>query len=319
MDVAFGIHRAGNGVTFSKSKYVDRLQRRLAHAYKTAKTFTDKESSRQKALFDKRSKDLRLQPGDLCLVKKTSWKARHKIQNRWEDDLYVILSQTNEDIPVYTIRNTITADEKTLHSNLLLPLGYSLHVQIPDEEEEQIFIEPIPPLVEEIEAQSSDEAETSIKEAQSSMGLDQPDSHQTSQKEVDVPGTSTTSGVTSGVSTKSGGTDSGASPEVSTNVDTASKDSTVSKVEATSGSPRALDSLNESQNLPEISSEEGKESSVSTTTSTKVEPISNGDLFTEVTEPLTSLTDDSLNKTRPSSSELTESSENTGSQDLKQV
>ena len=89
----------------------------------------------------------------------------------------------------------------------------------------------------------------------------------------------------------------------------------MSKVEATSGSPRALDSLNESQNLPEISSEEGKESSVSTTTSTKVEPISDGDLFTEVTEPLTSPTDDSLNKTRPSSSELTESSENTGSQE----
>ena len=315
VDVAFGIHRAGNGVTFSKSKYVDRLQRHLAHAYRTAKTFTDKESSRQKALFDKRSKDLRLQPGDLCLVKKTSWKARHKIQNRWEDDFYVILSQTNEDIPVYTIRNTITADEKTLHRNLLLPLGYSVHVQIPDEEEEQIFIEPILPLVEEIEAQTSDEAETSIKEAQSSMSLDQPDSNQTSQKEVDVPGTSTTSGVTSGVSTKSGGTDSGASPEVSTNVDTASKDSTVSKVEATSGSPRALDSLNESQNLPEISSEEGKEPSVSTTTSTMVEPISNGDLFTEVTEPLTSPTADSLNKTRPSSSELTESSENTGSQE----
>ena len=147
------------------------------------------------------------------------------------------------------------------------------------------------------------------------MGLDQPDSNQTSLKEVDGPGASTISGVTSGVSTKSGGTDSGASPEVSTNVNTASKDSTLSKVEATSSSPRALDSVNESENLPELSSEEGKGSSVSTTTSTKVEPISNGDLFTEVTEPLTSSTDDSLNKTKPSSSDLTESSENTGSQE----
>ena len=95
---------------------------------------------------------------------------------------------------MYTIRNTVTLDERTLHRNLLLPLGYSLHVQIPDEEEGQIFIEPILPLVEEIEAQSSDEAETSNKEAQSSMGLDQPDSNQTSLKEVDVPGASTTSG-----------------------------------------------------------------------------------------------------------------------------
>ena len=310
VDVAFGIHRAENAVTFSKSKYVDRLQRHLAHAYKTAKTFTDKESSRQKALFDKRSKDPRLEPGDLCLVKKTAWKARHKIQNRWEDDLYVILFQTNEDIPVCTIRNTDTSVEKTLHRNLLLPLGYSLHVQIPDEEEEQIFIEPILPLVEEIEAQSL--AEASVKEAQSSMSLDPPDSNQTSLKEVDVPEANTTSGVTSGVSTKFGRTDSGASPEVSTYVDAASKDSTLSKVEATPSSPWAL---NRSQDLPELSSEEGKEPSVSTTTSTKVEPISNGDLFTEVTEPLTSPTDDSLNKTRPSSSELTESSKNTGSQE----
>ena len=211
------------------------------------------------------------------------------------------------------MRNTDTSVQNTLHRNLLLPLGYSLHVQISDEEEEQIFIEPILPLVEEIEAQSS-EAEASAKGAQSSMSPDPPDSNQTSLKEVDVPETSTTSGVISGVSTKFGGTDSGAYPEVSTNVDTASKDSTLSKVEATSSSPRALDS-NQLQDLIELSSEEGKEPSVSTTTSTKVEPISNGDLLTEVTEPLTSPTDDSLNKTRPSSSELTESSENTGSQE----
>ena len=308
VDVAFGIHRAGNGVTFAKSKYVDRLQRRLAHAYKTAKTFTDKESSRQKALFDRRSKDLRLQPGDLCLVKKTAWQARHKIQNRWEDDLYVILSQNNEDIPVYTIRNTVTLNEKTLHRNLLLPLGYSLHVQVPDEEEEQIFIEPILPLVEEIEAQSSDE--TSIEEAQTSMGLDQPDSNQTSLKEVDVLGASTTSGVTSGDSTKSGGTDSGASTEVSTNEGIASKDCTLNKVEETSSSPRAIGSFDESQDFPELSSEEGKKSSVCTTTSTKVEPISDGDMVSEISEPLISPTDDSLNKSRPS-----EINENTGSEE----
>ena len=50
VDVAFGIHRIGEGVTFSTSKYVDWLQRHLAHAYEKAKTFADKESDRQKAL-----------------------------------------------------------------------------------------------------------------------------------------------------------------------------------------------------------------------------------------------------------------------------
>ena len=86
MDVAFGIHRVGNGVTFAKSKYVHKLQRPLVHAYETAKTFTDKESSRQKALFDRRSKDLRIQPADLCLVKKTAWRARPKENLRVSTD-----------------------------------------------------------------------------------------------------------------------------------------------------------------------------------------------------------------------------------------
>ena len=63
VDVAFGTHRIGEGVTFSTSKYVDWLQRHLAHAYEKAKTFADKESDRQKALFDRKSKDIRLEPG----------------------------------------------------------------------------------------------------------------------------------------------------------------------------------------------------------------------------------------------------------------
>ena len=126
-------------------------------------------------------------------------------------------------------------------------------------------------------------------------------------------GTSTTSGVTSGVSTKSGGTDSGASTEVSTNEGTASKDSTLNKVEDTSSSLKAIGSFDESQDFPELSSEDGKKSSVCTTTSTKVEPISNGDMVSEISEPLISPTDDSLNKSRPS-----EINENTGSEEPKE-
>ena len=75
----------------------------MAHTYEMAKTFADKESDRQKALFDRKSKYLRLEPGDLCLVRKTAWKSRHKIQNRWEDDDYVIISQSNHDIPVFLL------------------------------------------------------------------------------------------------------------------------------------------------------------------------------------------------------------------------
>ena len=54
---------------------------------------------------------------------------------------------------------------------------------------------------------------------------------------------------------------------------------------------------------------------MSITTSTKVEPISNGNWLTEVTEPLTAPTDDSLNKTIPCSHELIENNGNFGSND----
>ena len=64
------------------------------------------------------------------------------------------------------------------------------------------------------------------------------------------------------------------------------------------------------KNLPEPSSQEGKKSSVCTTPSTKVEPVSNGDMVSEISEPLISPTDDSLNKSRPS-----EINENTGSEE----
>ena len=172
---------------------------------------------RQKALFDRKSKDLRLEPGDLCLVRKTAWKSRHKIQDRWEDDDYVIISQPNCDIPVFVVRNTKTDQEKTLHRNLLLPLGYKLHVDIPEEEDEDIFIQPLFELVEEKEAQPPHHVRPTPKVA----FLDQPeilgetrssvDSSERDSKVIDLSDSVIGSGVDFYVSTKLGGTSSGVS------------------------------------------------------------------------------------------------------------
>ena len=51
---------------------------------------------------------------------------KHKIQNRWEDDEYVVVSQPNSDIPVYIVQPISSAKQKTLHRNQLLPLGYKI-------------------------------------------------------------------------------------------------------------------------------------------------------------------------------------------------
>ena len=150
VDVEFGIHKIGNDILFSKSKFIDRLHKCLGHAYRKARTFAGKESDRQKVLFDRKSKDLRLEHGDIVLVRKTAWQARHKIQNKWEDDDYVVISQQHSEIPVYRVRNVVSGQEKTLHRNLLLPLGFKFRATTYEEDEE---FEIVLPLVRELEVE----------------------------------------------------------------------------------------------------------------------------------------------------------------------
>ena len=44
IDVAFGLHRTSNSVPFSKSRYVERLKKRLDYAYDKARYISEKEA-----------------------------------------------------------------------------------------------------------------------------------------------------------------------------------------------------------------------------------------------------------------------------------
>ena len=60
--------------------------------------------------------------GDLVLVKKTAWKGKHKIQDRWESDEYQVIGQPTPGIPVYKVKCIAGGRTMVLHHNLLLPL-----------------------------------------------------------------------------------------------------------------------------------------------------------------------------------------------------
>ena len=107
---------------FSRSKYINRLKKGLVFAFEKALQSETKEQSRHKKLFDLTTKELKLLPGDLVLVKIMAHKSKHKIQNRWEEDKYKVLSQPNPSIPVFKVKNITNNTVKTLHRNLLLPL-----------------------------------------------------------------------------------------------------------------------------------------------------------------------------------------------------
>ena len=64
-----------------------------------------------------------MQIDDLVLVKRVAWKGRHKIQNKWEPEEYVVLSQPNKSVPVYRVKPVGNGKERVLHRNVLLPLG----------------------------------------------------------------------------------------------------------------------------------------------------------------------------------------------------
>ena len=150
IDVAFGLHRKGDQVDFSRSKYINRLKKRLAFAFEKALQSEAKEQSRHKKLFDLKTKELKLLPGDLVLVRIMAYKSKHKIQNRWEEDEYEVLSQPNPSIPVFKVKNITNNTVKTLHRNLLFPLVSksqedSTNTNIPsdsDSDEEEEWVAP---------------------------------------------------------------------------------------------------------------------------------------------------------------------------------
>jgi hypothetical protein len=57
---------------------------------------------------------------------------KHKRVDRWEDDVYEVLEKPNSDMPVYVVRRLDGQGlKRTLHRNLLLPLGARLQESEP--------------------------------------------------------------------------------------------------------------------------------------------------------------------------------------------
>ena len=63
---------------------------------------------------------------DIVLVKIVSHKGRHKLQDKWEPEEYVVVEQPIAGTPVYRVQPVTGGNIRTLHRNLLLPLGVKL-------------------------------------------------------------------------------------------------------------------------------------------------------------------------------------------------
>ena len=126
IDVEFGLPKSNSGDNSSKSRYVQKLRRRLNYAFQKATKVANQQANKYKSSYDKSIRGPQLQEKDLVLVKIVAHKGRHKLQDKWEPEEYVVVEQPIAGTPVYRVQPVTGGNIRTLHRNLLLPLGVKL-------------------------------------------------------------------------------------------------------------------------------------------------------------------------------------------------
>ena len=106
----------------------------MNYAHKKASKYSSEQAQKYKTSYDKSVKGPQLQVNDLVLVKIVARKARHKIQDKWESEEYIVIEQPIPGTPVYRVRPVTGTKVRTLHRNLLLPLGVKYQPDIDSDE-----------------------------------------------------------------------------------------------------------------------------------------------------------------------------------------
>ena len=138
IDVEFGLPKSNSGDNSSKSRYVQKLRRRLNYAFQKATKVANQQANKYKSSYDKSIKGPQLQEKDLVLVKIVAHKGRHKLQDKWEPEECVVVEQPIAGTPVYRVQPVTGGNIRTLHRNLLLPLGVKLE---PDYDSDDSILE----------------------------------------------------------------------------------------------------------------------------------------------------------------------------------
>ena len=128
IDIEFGV-RTPDLVATSTKNYVEKLRRRLAWAFKKAQEVNEKERKRNKRNYDRKVRCSKIEKGDKVLVRQKAFKGKHKIQDKWEEDVYIVTSQPIQSCPVFKVQNERSGKTRTLHRNMLFPLRQELQCE----------------------------------------------------------------------------------------------------------------------------------------------------------------------------------------------
>uniref|UniRef100_A0A8C5DDV5 Gypsy retrotransposon integrase-like protein 1 n=1 Tax=Gouania willdenowi TaxID=441366 RepID=A0A8C5DDV5_GOUWI len=123
IDLILGIH-PDNGNHKTHSEYVRGLRQRLQESYTLASKSSLKMGEKNKARFDKKVRAAELFEGDRVLVRNVNIRGKHKLADRWEQKIHVVVTRIGNS-PVYVVKpETGEGPRRTLHRDLLLPCGF---------------------------------------------------------------------------------------------------------------------------------------------------------------------------------------------------
>ena len=104
-------------------EYIEGLKKRMKTAQDIAQRVTEEARIKMKTVYDRKARAPKICVGDKVLVKILKFEGKHKIEDRYEDDIYTVVGQPNIQIPVFDVRSE-DGTEKRLHRNHLFLLGF---------------------------------------------------------------------------------------------------------------------------------------------------------------------------------------------------
>ena len=76
-----------------------------------------------------------LEIGDRVLVRRLAYDGKHKISDKFEEEIFIVTEQPRADIPVYKVEGETTGLMTTIHRNHLMPIG---HMDRNDGQEDEV-------------------------------------------------------------------------------------------------------------------------------------------------------------------------------------
>ena len=129
IDVLFNL-----GASEAASDYTDfvkKLEQHLKLAYRVASNNSDRSVRGNKRRYDRKVLGAVPKVGDRVLLKNIGLKGKHKLANKWQSDVFLVVGQNDLELPVYQIQKESGQGKiRTVHRNLLLPLALPLDAKL---------------------------------------------------------------------------------------------------------------------------------------------------------------------------------------------